>query len=245
MKCRLLRSGSCRLEKGVWFHTQWFISKYQSHGVRSPASAGVAGGRHKSWLHSRRLHPDGPLNNQCGRAPDNIEPIYRFPWGCASLLLLPSQIAGSAAAHREWCEGILYSLCRCIPNSGGLIVARLLTREDRKIRQGQSWWVGRVCSCQHLANDARHHRHPGISLSPPPVCSCSHTGPSVSLQNTKEALFHSWIVWVFLWAANQRLATWFTKPSQRSVKCISNCTGNPVCSESPCSGSACPRLNVI
>lgn len=236
MKSRLLCSGSCRLGRGCdSTHNDSFPDTIPS--IRRSGRE-----RYKSWLDSRQLHPDGPLNKQRVRAPDNIEAIYRFPWASCPPWL---QIAGSAAAHGEGCEGILDSLCRCFPNSGRLIVAQLFTQEHREVCQGETW----VCSWQHLANDARHHCHQGINRSHrPPVWSKhtgARTGPSVSLQKEKKKrrgpVSLTGCVG-FLWAANQRSATWFTEPSQRSVKCIWKCVAN---SESRCSGSVCPHLNVI
>lgn len=182
MKCRLLRSESCRLGNEVWFRTRWFVFRYSTQAVMWEAPAvGSGRGRYKSWLDSRRLHPDEPLNKQRVRAADNIQAIYRFPWGCVSLLRLWLLITGSAAALWERCQGILESLCRCFPNSGGLIVAQLFTQEHQEICQGETWWLGWVCSWQHLANDARHHRHQGIRHSRRPPVWSKHTGMCVSL----------------------------------------------------------------
>lgn len=225
---QIARSGSCRLEEGVWLHTQWFNSKYQSHGVRSPPVVVVVVGG---------INPDCILTD-CIRMALSTSSVAAPPTAWSRSIAL-REAARASCSHRV----MLNSLRRSVPLSGGFTVARLITWEDQKIRQGQSWRVGWACSCQHPANDAL--RRPGISPGPP-VCSCSLTlVQEFHLKPQKRPRSARGLCGVLLWAANQRLATWCTKASQRSLKWISSSTGDPVCSEPPRSGSACPRFNGI
>lgn len=91
MKCRLLCSGCCKLG------SECDSAHNDSFPDTVPRIRRSGRGRYQSWLDSRRLHPDGPLNKQRVRTPDSIEAIYRVPWASC-----PPVIADSRERSCSW-----------------------------------------------------------------------------------------------------------------------------------------------